>query len=171
MSLQVWLPLNGSLENQGLSPAKFSLVTTGGGIATSPNGKISPSCYVRTTKNTVSHITSDINFTLDGDITMACWCKLTDFGTNNSANGIITQHGHNTGGLGITMRYISANDYRMSINTGTKGDSFPSAERDRTYMTYYGGTNIYNAWHHLCVTYNAISKQVKMYVDGNLETI
>ena len=171
MSLQVWLPLNGSLENKGLSPAKFSLITTGGGISSAASGKTSLNCYARTTKNTISHITSDINFSLNGDVSMACWCKLTDFGTNNSANGIITQHGHNTGGLGITMKYINASDYRMSINTGTKGDSFPAAERDRTYMTYYGGTNIYNDWHHLCVTYCAASRQVKMYVDGNLETI
>ena len=169
MSLLVWLPLNGNLDNWGSSPAKFSLVTTGGGVATASNGKIVPNCYARTTSNTISHITSDINFTLDGDVTMACWCKLTGYGTTNSANGIITQHGHNTGGLGITMYYASASDYRMSINTGSKGDSFPAADRDRTFYTYYGNTNIYNAWHHLCVTYNASTKQAKLYVDGKLD--
>ena len=169
MSLLVWLPLNGSLENKGISPATFSLVTTGGGVGTSADGKIATNCYRRSTRNTISHITSDINFSLTGDISMACWCKLTDYGTTDSANGIITQHGHLTGGLGITMRYISSNDYRMCINTGTKGDSFPSAERDRTYHTYYGNTNIYNEWHHLCLTYTADKKQIHMYVDGNLD--
>ena len=169
MSLLVWLPLNGSLENKGISPATFSLVTTGGGVDTSTGGKIATNCYRRSTRNTVSHITSDINFSLTGDVSMACWCKLTDYGTTDSANGIITQHGHLTGGLGITMKYISANDYRMSINTGSKGDSFPSAERDRTFHTYYGNTNIYNKWHHLCLTYTVATKQICMYVDGKLD--
>lgn len=168
MSLLVWLPLNGNLENWGSSPAKFSLVTTGGGVAAASNGKITPKCYTRSTANTVSHITSDINFTLSNDVSMSCWCKLTGYGTNNSANGIITQHGHQTGGLGITMKYIGASDYRMSINTGLYGDA-GGGTNDRTYQTYYGNTNIYNAWHHLCVTYSAATKQIRMYVDGKLD--
>ena len=168
MSLLVWLPLNGTLENRGVSPAKFSLVTTGGGVATASNGKTTPGCYTRSTKNTISHITSDIDFTLPRDVSMACWCKLTDFGTSDSANGIITQHGHKTGGLGITMKYIGATDYRMSINSGLYGDA-GGGTNDRTYHTYYGNTNIYNEWHHLCVTYDAATKQIKMYVDGALD--
>ena len=170
MSLLVWLPLNGNLNNQGLSPAIFSLVNSSGGLSVaSTGGKISQQCYQRTKKETADYITSNINFQLDGDISMCCWCKITDYGTNNSANGIITNHGHNTGGLGITMRYISANDYRMSINTGLRGDS--SSNGDRTYMTYYSTTNIYNKWHHLCVTYKKSTKQCQMYIDGKLETI
>ena len=170
MSLLVWLPLNGNLNNQGLSPAIFTMVNSSGGLSVaSAGGKISQQCYQRTKKETADYITSNINFQLDGDISMCCWCKITDYGTNNSANGIITNHGHNTGGLGITMRYVSANDYRMSINTGLRGDS--SSNGDRTYMTYYSTTNIYNKWHHLCVTYKKSTKQCRMYIDGKLETI
>lgn len=169
MSLLVWLPLHGNLTNYGISPAKFSMVNSSGGLETTTAGKTGGAAYQRTKINTADYITSDISFTLDKDVSMACWCKITAHSTNNSANGIITQHGHSTGGLGITMRYISANDYRMSINTGLNGDS--SGSSDRTYMTYYGNTNIYNAWHHLCVTYNHITKKIQMYVDGKLETI
>jgi hypothetical protein len=100
---------------------------------------------------------------------MCCWCKVTNYGTNNSANGIITQHGHQTGGLGITMKYIGASDYRMALNTGEFGDSHSNS--NRTYMTYYSTTNIYNAWHHLCLTYDKATKKLKMYIDGKLETI
>lgn len=170
MSLLVWLPLNGDLKNQGLSPAKFTLVNPSGALSVaSTGGKISQKCYQRTTRETADYITSDINFLLDGDVSMCCWCKVTNYGTTNSANGIITQHGHNTGGLGITMRYVSASDYRMSINTGVRGDSEGSS--DRSYMTYYSTTNIYNKWHHLCVTFNKAQKKIQMYIDGKLETI
>lgn len=168
MSLLVWLPLNGNLENWGSSPAKFSLVNSSGGLKTVTTGKTTANCYQRATANTADYITSDINFTLSGDVTIACWCKITSYGTNNSANGIVTQHGHQTGGLGITMKYIGASDYRMSINSGLYGDAGGDTN-DRTYQTYYGTTNIYNAWHHLCVTYNAATKQARMYVDGKLD--
>lgn len=168
MSLLVWLPLNGNLENWGSSPAKFSLVNSSGGLKTVTTGKTTANCYQRATANTADYITSDINFTLSGDVTIACWCKITSYGTNNSANGIVTQHGHQTGGLGITMKYIGASDYRMSINSGLYGDA-GGGTNDRTYQTYYGATNIYNAWHHLCVTYNAATKQARMYVDGKLD--
>ena len=164
MSLLVWLPLHGNLNNYGLSPAKFTMVNNSGGLTTATGGKTNNSCYRRATKETADYITSDISFTMDGDYSMCCWCKVTDFGTNNSANGIITHHGPTTGGGGITMRYISASDYRMSINTGVNND-------ERTYMTYYSTTNIYNTWHHLCMTYNRSERKYRMYIDGKQETI
>ena len=94
MSLLIWLPLHGNLNNYGLSPAKFSMVNSSSGLSVATTGKTSNSCYQRTKTNTVDHITSDINLTLDGDVTMACWCKITAHGNSSSANGIITQHGH-----------------------------------------------------------------------------
>ena len=166
MSLLVWLPLNGNLDNWGSSPAKFSLV--GSGIAATSAGKTCSNSYQRTTANTGGYITSDINFTMNGDMTLACWCKVTAVGSAGTANGIITQHGHQTGGLGITMKDVSSSDFRMSINSGAYGDSHGSSS-DRTYATYHGNTNIYNAWHHLCVTYTASTKQIRMYVDGKLD--
>lgn len=168
MSLLVWLPLNGNLDNWGSSPAKFSVV--GSGIATTTTGKTTPNSYQRTTANTNGYITSDINFTMNGDMTLACWCKVTAIGSPNTANGIITQHGHNTGGLGITIKDIGTQDFRICANTGLYGDSH-TGKTDRSFHKYYGSTNIYNAWHHLCITYNSSSKQLRMYVDGEPETI
>lgn len=168
MSLLVWLPLNGNLDNWGSSPAKFSVV--GSGIATATTGKTTPNSYQRTTANTNGYITSDINFTMNGDMTLACWCKVTAIGSPNTANGIITQHGHDTGGLGITIKDIGTQDFRICANTGLYGDKH-TGQTDRSYHKYYGSTNIYNAWHHLCITYNSSSKQLRMYVDGKPETI
>lgn len=169
MSLLIWLPLNGNLENQGLSDLKFISVNTQAGITPmSSGGKVTPGAYARTISNTTDYIISDKDIALTGDVTMCCWAKVTGIGDPGTANGLFGQHGHMTGGLGITMKDVSSTDLRMSVNTGLYGDSGGS---DRTYCTYYGSTNIYNAWHHLCLTYNNSSKQLRMYVDGNLETI
>jgi hypothetical protein len=43
MSLQVWLPLNGSLENLGLSDLTFSTVDSS--TISSSVGKVTPQCY------------------------------------------------------------------------------------------------------------------------------
>lgn len=166
MSLLVWLPLNGNLENRGLSPAKFNIVNTSGGLTIASGGKTSQKMYKRQTRNTIDYIISDQNFTLAGDVSMCCWAKVTGIGDSATANGIITQHGHLTGGLGITMKDVSSTDLRMSVNTGLYGDNGSS---DRTYCTYYGNTNIYNQWHHLCLTYQSSTKQLRMYVDGKLD--
>lgn len=169
MSLQVWLPLNGSLENKGLSDLTFQIVNYNNAIiSATTGGKVVSGLYKRTTKETADYIISDKNITLDGDVTMCCWAKVTGVGYAGTANGIFGQHGHLTGGLGITMKDVSSTDLRMSVNTGLYGDSGTS---DRTFCTYYGSTNIYNAWHHLCLTYNSSTRQLRMYVDGNLETI
>lgn len=163
MSLLVWLPLNGDLKNYGLSNAKFSLQNGTNGLTfSSTNGKISSGMCRRTVVNTSDHIKSDIKFKLDKDFSMACWCKATTPGAVDSANGILTNHNHSdNSGAGITLKYISATDCRISCNTGD-GSS-------RTYYTYYGTTNIYGAWHHLCLTYNKATTTYKLYVNGICE--
>ena len=171
MSLKIWLPLNGNLDNQGLSDLKFSLVNYAGAITSSTSGgKVVSGLYKRTIKETADYIVSNKSIVLDGDVSMCCWAKVTDVGYSGTANGLFGQHGHQTGGLGITMKDISSTDLRMSVNTGLYGDSHGSAS-DRTYDRYYGGTNIYNTWHHLCLTYSSSAKQLRMYVDGKPETI
>lgn len=162
MSLLVWLPLNDNLENNGLSPAKFSLKNSSGGVtSSSTGGKTSAGMYKRTAE-TAEYIGSDIDFNLNGDFSMCCWVKPTKISADKIANGVVTNHGHLSGGSGITLRYINDTDYRMSINTGINAN-------DRTYQTYYGITNIYNKWHHLCLTYERATQQYRIYVDGRVE--
>ena len=167
MGLLIWLPLHGNLNNYGSLPITFSLNTSGGGVAAaSTGGKTDASCYQRTTINTVSHITSSSTVNLDKDFTMACWCYPTTAGNVTSANGVLTNHNHSYNsdkgsGSGITLKYDGATTCYMSCNTST-----PSG---RTFHTYYGTTNIYGAWHHLCLTYKKASKTYRLYVDGICE--
>lgn len=163
MSLLIWLPLHGNLNNYGSSPITFSVVTGNGGIsAASSGGKTESSCYQRTATNGTSYITSSSNLTLSNDFTMACWCYATTAGAVDSANGIITNHNHSTvSGAGITLKYDGATKCYISCNTGNGSN--------RTYHTYYGTTNIYGAWHHLCLTYDKSATLYRLYVDGICE--
>lgn len=160
MSLIVWLPLNGNINNQGLSGATFNYVNNNGALSVNNSGKIGK-CYERTASAKADTLRSSTTFTFGEDISMCCWAYVS--GTiGDTANGLVTNHSHvdNTG-VGITVKQVSASDYRISCNTGTGSN--------RTYCTYYGTTNIKNAWHHLCLTYSKSKKQLKLWVDGKAE--
>lgn len=160
MSLIIWLPLNGNINNQGLSGATFNYVNNNGALSVNNSGKIGK-CYERTASAKADTLRSSTTFTFGEDISMCCWAYVS--GTiGDTANGLVTNHSHvdNTG-VGITVKQVSASDYRISCNTGTGSN--------RTYCTYYGTTNIKNAWHHLCLTYNKSKKQLKLWVDGKAE--
>lgn len=162
MSLQVWLPLNGNLNNQGLSGMTFSYINITGALGVNSSGKIGY-CYERTVLNASDLIRSNQTINLNGDLSMACWAYVSET-VGDTANGLITNHSHedNTG-VGITVKQISTSDYRICCNTGTGSD--------RTFYTYYGTTNIKNTWHHLALTYNKTAKQLQLWVDGKVEYI
>ena len=161
MSLLVWLPLNGNLENKGLSDATFSAYASDIYLSVANDGKISPQCYQRTAA-AGNGFRSSKTFKLDGDVSMCCWAYISD-APETSANGLITNHNHKDGsGFGITVKRQDENDFRISCNEGRSGS-------DRTYHTYYGTTNIKDAWHHLALTHNQAKKELKLYVDGVCE--
>ena len=157
MALQIWLPLQDNLNNQGLNPMTFSL-TGGGGIATSESGKLG-GCYERTT-STVARIRSDSTINLNNDFSMACWLYVNK--TTSIAEGVITNHSHvHNSGSGITLKHIDANTCYISCNTGY--------ETGRTYATYFGTTNLKGAWHHVGLTYKKSAKTLQLWVDGKVE--
>jgi hypothetical protein len=109
----------------------------------------------------VGRIISDENINLSGDLSMCCWAKVIETPAD-SANGLITNHSHSDNtGFGITVKQISTSDYRISCSTGNGSG--------RTYHTYYGTTNIKNAWHHLALTYNSTTHIFQLWVDGKVE--
>ena len=159
MSLLVWLPLNGNLNNQGLHEVTFSNENTTN-LSVNASGKIG-SCYQRATKQTAGRIISNAKVVLNDDFSMCCWAYVSET-VGDTANGLVTNHSHadNTG-CGITVKQVSSSDYRISCNTGT-GSS-------RTYCTYYGTTNIKNSWHHLALTYSRSALKLQLWVDGKVE--
>lgn len=163
MSLLVWLPLNGDLNNQGLSNAAFAQYNSTGGLGINNSGKISQNCYERTSITNNAY-RSNINFSFAEDISMCCWAYVSST-SGDSANGLITNHNHvNGSGFGITVKHISATDYRISCSAGKSGD-------DRVYHSWYGTTNIKGAWHHLALTYKRSTGDIQLYVDGVCEKV
>lgn len=155
MALVGWWPLNGTLEDKSINNLNLCVYNDSNSIVTEPTGVLG-SCYSRTTVSPEALTTSD-GILLSGSFTMACWAFVTT--TDNTANGLVTNHNHMTNsGAGITVKKISDTDVRISCNTGN-GTS-------RTYATYYGTTNIYNKWAHLVLRYDAILKEITLWVDG-----
>ena len=160
MALQIWLPLDGNLNNLGLNPMGFNPINSSSeGILTDINGKIG-SCYKRSTSSAM-RLRSSTTIDLNDDFSMVCWLCV-DATNDTSAQGIVTNHDHNTHtGAGITLKQIGASDCRVSCNTGT-GSS-------RTFNTYYGSTNIFGSWHHVGLTYSKSKKCLQLWVDGKVD--
>lgn len=164
MALQIWLPLNGNLENKGIMDISFSPYLSETGLAINSNGKLGGSCYERTAVQANSYRSNKtVNF--NGDVTICCWAYMTG-GSSDVVQGIVSNHNHgnNGSGFGINFMKISDSDYRISCSAGRTSS-------DRVYNHWYGTTNIKNAWHHLAFTYNRQQGQVKLYVDGKCEKV
>lgn len=145
MSLAVWLPLNGSLENQGyMSDYTFSL-----GSATIDNeGKIGK-CYkfTSTSSNGINLATGNANdfFTNVVDnksFSMCGWLK-----TSESYSPIIyLSYGIRLTGGASTLIGIDNNTNSVTVNSNVTTND--------------------GKWHHICGTYSSSTRQVKIYVDG-----
>lgn len=129
-----------------------------GALSSDGGGKLG-NCHQRSVYNTTDFLQAKEKINLTGDFTLMCWAKVTQ--CSSSANGLVTNHSHSdNSGPGITVKYISSTDYRISCNTGN-GSS-------RTYHTYYGTTNIKGEYHHLVMRYK--DGQITLWVNGNIET-
>lgn len=154
MSLQVWLPLNGDLRNQGLSDLTF----TGSGVTLTTNDGKMGSCYSSTGSG---YIISDKKVFLGKNQSMFCWIKPNAFNSSSSLTGICGQHRYaNCVGLGITLRYASSTTGYLSV-TGGDGNN-------RSYVTNYGSTLLTAGnWYHVGYTYDGTT--VRLYVNGKLD--
>ena len=159
MSLQVWLPLNGNLNNQGLSDLTFSFVNSSN-TTIDNNGKIGQ-CY-NNNSNTAGGLISNKTINLGTNQSMFCWINFTSLMSNSSlGGGLVSQHRYSSNiGMGLTIKYVSASTGYLSVNTGT-GSA-------RTFNKYLA-TTLMNAgtWYHVGYTYDG--SNIKLYVNGVCE--
>lgn len=153
MSLQIWLPLNGSIKNQGLSDLTF---TASNLTHTTTDGKLG-SCYTGNGSN--GTLMSTQNIDLGNHQSMFCWMKATTFATNPV--GICTNHHYvRQVNMGLTLVRSSSTQAYLSVSLGkTNG---------RDWANYKSST-LLNAgtWYHVGYTYDG--EKLKLYINGQLD--
>ena len=153
MGLQIWLPLNGDLRQQGLSSA-----TVTGGILSS-NGKLG-SCYAA---NSANRLVVTHNLATTSNYTLSFWMKIP--ATMNSATAweaAITYHAitSSAGTIGST-----------AINWASYHNLKIYDDSNHQWLWAAPGNQFqYDQWHLWTLTHTAYETGVecKIYIDGNL---
>lgn len=156
MSLQVWLPLDGNLNNNGLSNLKFSAPSI---AAVDTAGKIG-SCYKSSTSGGWR---SDNKVYLGTKQSMCCWVKFTTLNTSSVVIGICGQHNYQAlRGMGLNIIPVSSTTGRIAVSA-TNGSG-------RTYKDYKSDTLLSAGnWYHICYTYDGDTGECKIYINGELD--
>ena len=145
MSLQIWLPLNGNLDNQGLS----NVTINNHGATVDNNGKIGK-CYsfnVRSNYITIPSFSIPENFSIciwGKWNSLNNWSRLLDFGS--LANGK---------GYGFLI-----------ANNSTTSDMMFDYECGSGSVDVKIGTIVIDTWYHIAVTFQGTN--IKIYLNGNL---
>ena len=142
MSLQVWLPLNGNLDNQGLTQ-QFP-VTQSSTISYATTGKTSPSCISFNGSNQHLHGTVYLTNTM----TFALWVYFDEI---NGAHLLDCRSSN--GGIGYQPMYIGNS---TSIQVGGTNSAFP--------YIYLSSPLQINTWYHLTVVYTPTD--CSLYLNG-----
>ena len=143
MSLRVWLPLNGNLENKGISDIEM----IGAPASWDTNGKIGKcATFTGSTNNVIYNNTTDYNYT--DNFSWAIWIK-TNF-TGTATQFIFTNGRADAGGHGYGLRCTSATVCNCYFGSRTIPVSVTGGE-----------------WTHLAFTKSGTD--IKIYKNGILE--
>lgn len=152
MSLKVWLPLNGSLENKGLD----DITVTNNGATIDNNGKIGK-CYSFGTGNSYIVIDSTPLKTFT-EFSFACWVKIISWNTNYSTI--------------FAAKNSTSTSWNNLIFSLLRSGGNPNLCFNISNGTSYTATNCYtgvlslNTWYHIVCTYE--EGKIKLYQDGNI---
>lgn len=138
MSLQVWLPLNGDLRNQGLS----DITVTNSGATVNNNGKIGK-CYYFGGQNQITFPSQSwMSMKPANHFSVFCWVK-----------GTTTGWLFAEGGWELLLRPTFA-------KIGLSGNGQYPAEYSYSFDT--------NTWYHLGFTWSGSIGKLKLYLNGKL---
>ena len=148
MGLQIWLPLNGDAENQGLMDISPKAVGSG----TWENGKIGK-CYNGTGNG---YINLNASITMNGAFSIALWIKVNSFngawlrvfGFQKNTNEYLGMCYSNTNTIGFHI-YDSVNGTRTGLYDA------------------YRYTPVVGEWSHITLVFDGV-KTMRWYKDGNL---
>ena len=147
MSLQVWLPLNGSLENQGLC----NVTITNNGATVNNNGKIGK-CY--SLSGSSQKITATFPISVSSAIgSLSCWVKFNAL-PSSSAWFNLMQVGASGGFAACRLGMYF--EYGSGINISINGSSTGANYKAYTFTT--------GVWYHICAIYDGTN--VKLYING-----
>ena len=147
MSLQVWLPLNGNLSNQGLDGSLEFTNTASATVAT--DGKIG-SCYSFSATSGTGLLLSkgkSASEFMDAYINHHSWSMCAWVRTTSNDNVVF--------GLTYGLRLWCGSTNYVSLYNNTR-----SVSASNNISTMDG------KWHHICATYNTLDNAVNVYVDG-----
>lgn len=143
MSLQVWLPLNGDLHNQGLNQ---NLTISNHNATINNNGKIGKCYYFDGNQQWLQFNSSLGNF-YNNDWSITCWIKPTD-----RTRSVILSEYSAVGASNIALELLTSGHVRVYWN-GAPDINFTSA-----------GILPLNEWTHLTVTKQ--NRDIKVYFNG-----
>lgn len=138
MSLQVWLPLNGDLKNQGLS----NITVTNSGATVNNNGKIGK-CYYFGGQNQITFPSQSwMSMKPANHFSVFCWVK-----------GTTTGWLFAEGGWELVLRPTFA---KIGLS------------RNSQYPAQYNYSFDTNTWYHLGFTWSGSTGKLKLYLNGKL---
>lgn len=143
MSLQVWLPLNGDLHNQGLS----GLTVTNSGATVNDNGKIGK-CYYFNGSGQYLQLSKSLTNLYAGDFSWAIWLKPTD-----ATRGIIFSEYSSTGSSNVAFELLANRVIRVYWNGSPDWSPGIALTQD--------------IWSHVAIT--RTGNTLKVYVNGKLK--
>ena len=142
MALQVWLPLNGNLDNQGLS----NITVINHGATVNDNGKIGK-CYSFDGSSQFLQFSDSLGDIYSGDFSWALWIKPID-----DTRGVLISEYSSSGASNVALELHT--NRRLRIWWSGSPDYYPNYSLPK------------DVWTHLTVT--KTTNLIKVYINGEL---